>query len=76
MATITFTIDNDRVQSIIDALSYTYHIPVNDDGTPLYTGGQWAKECIRRWVVKQVARYNQTQAQRLVEYIEDDTLLS
>jgi len=83
MAIITFTIDNQKVQRISDAIKGLYPIPqinVGTDEEPVweneYTDNQWAKEKIRRWVIKQVARYEQKLAVNAIKYKEDNSLLT
>lgn len=70
MATITFTIDDNKISGIINAFVYLYP---KDDG---YTDAAWTKECIRRWVIKQVARSNMKKDIDQCLYSEDNTLLS
>jgi len=51
MADITFTIPDDKLQRVKDAIEYAYPIPKNQDGvTPQFTQAAWAKECIRRLI--------------------------
>lgn len=90
MATVTFNIPNDRLPLIITAFKSVYPIPLINVGTvenPIwenqFTDNQWAKECIRRWVIKTIARYNYQQEQKAIEaqfddivYQEDDDLLT
>lgn len=83
MATITFTIPNDKLPLIVNAMKGLYPIPVINTGTeeePVweneFTDNAWAKESIRRWIKKQVARYNQKIAQEAIVYEEDNNLLT
>jgi len=82
MTQITFTINNEKVLRITNAMKGLYPIPTINTGTeeePVweneFTDNAWVKESIRRWVKKQVARYEQKIAQDEIIYQEDDTLL-
>lgn len=75
MVIIKFNVDDSKIANIIEAMVGLYPIPYIDE-VPQFTEAQWAKECIRRWVIKQVARYNQLRAIKDCTYAEDDTLLS
>lgn len=74
MATIVFTIDNGKIQRIKDALAGLYPIPGGEN--PLFTKTEWAKECPRRWLIKQVARYEQRIAMDEIPYNEEDDLVT
>ena len=74
MATITFTIDNGKIARITEALENLYPIPT-ENGNPQYTPSQWAKECTRRWIIKQVARYEKRKAMDAIPYNEEDGLI-
>lgn len=82
MAQITFTIDNEKIERVKDALAGLYPIPNIPDpanpfqGIPQFTKTQWAKECIRQWIVRQVARWEQSQAQKKIAYNEENDLVS
>ena len=82
MAVISFTISDAKVARVADALSGLYPIPTIPDPEnpmhfiPEFTKNQWAKECVRRWIIKQVARWEQSQAQKAIVYNEDNELVS
>lgn len=78
MSTITFTIDNGKIERIKAALKGLYPIPMTNTEPyiPLFTDSEWAKECVRRWIIRQVARYEQLQGQEAIVYSEDDTLIT
>ena len=83
MATIVFTIPNDKLDKIKDALKGLYPIPRINNGTeeepdmqPEFTDGQWAKECVRRWIVRQTARFEQREAVDAIAYSEEDNLIT
>lgn len=73
---ITFTVDNAKVDRVINAMEGLYPIPTDESGTPLFTPTQWAKESIRRWIRNQVARWEQRVAIKAVEFTPDDTLVT
>lgn len=91
MVNIIFTIPNEKIPRIREAMVGLFKIPrISDpswvdpeDGSkaPIineFTDNQWAKESIRRWVIKQVRRWEHAQAtQTAIEsVVEDNTLLS
>lgn len=83
MATLSFSVPDAKVGIIKEAMIGLYPIPkinVGTDDNPVweneYTEKQWIKESIRRWIIKQVARYQQKAAQQAIEYTEDDSILS
>ena len=82
MATITFNIENGRIERIKDSLAGLYPIPTIDDPEnegetiPEFTENQWAKECVRRWMIKQVARWEQKVAKEAIAYTEEDNLIT
>jgi hypothetical protein len=76
MATISFNINDDKLPIIVEALCDLYPIPKNSSNQFLFTPNQWSKECIRRWIIKQVARYNQSKIISTAVYNEIDDLLS
>ena len=82
MATISFTIDNGKIERIKDALAGLHTIPSIEDPEnpgqyiPEFTTTQWAKECTRRWIIKQVARYEQKIAKEAILYNEENDLIT
>ena len=65
-----------------DAIAGLYPIPQLNKGTekesvmePEFTKNQWVTEYMRRHLIKQVARYEQQQAQVAVTYNEEDDLV-
>lgn len=83
MATLSFTVPDAKVDIIKEAMIGLYPIPKINTGTednPVweneFTDNKWIKESIRRWIIKQVARYKQKSAQQAITYTEDDSLLS
>lgn len=80
MATISFTIPNEQIDRVRTALKGLYPIPTTTDEetgetTPDFTDAQWGKECIRRWVIKQVKRYEEIQAKQAVDITVEDSLV-
>jgi len=81
MATITYTIADAKIGRVADALAGLYPIPLIPDPQqpgqqiPQFTKNQWAKECIRRWVIKQVARWKQITDQAAIQYNEENDLV-
>jgi len=76
MAQITFNVPADKVQRVIDMLKHYFPVPVDGAGDPQFTDQEWAKESIRRWLVKQVQRYERQQQIGQVSVDLDDDLLS
>jgi len=83
MPRISFDITDEKLKKFETAMAGLYPIPSVNNGTeeepdmrPKFTDSQWAKECLRRWVVRQVARYEQKTAIDAIAYSEDNDLLS
>ena len=64
---IIFTIPNEKLQRIVDAMSGIYPMPFLVDvedpespGTPEFSPQQWTKERVRRFIIDTVHRYEQT----------------
>lgn len=68
MAQINFTIPDDKIQTVIDAMKWV------TPKEPGYTDNQWAKEAVRRWVVTQVENYQQFLAAQAIT--PDNTIIS
>jgi hypothetical protein len=82
MAQIIFNIEDTKIERIKNALVGLYPIPSIEDPEnpgqfiPEFTENQWAKESVRRWIVKQVARWEQKQAMDAIAYNEEDDLIT
>jgi len=83
MATITFTIPDDKIQRVVNAMKGLYPIPMINNGTvenpnlvPEFTDSQWAKERVRRFIRDTVARYEQRVAIESVKYTPDNDIAS
>ena len=72
MAEIRFTVPDDKLPRIVAAMKGLYH---NNDGL---TDSQWAKEAVRRMVVRDVQRWEQRLATAVAMKVipEDNELLS
>ena len=67
--------DSSNEQRIIDAMKGLYPIPIIDD-IPEFTDTQWAKESLRRLVVRDVKRWENKVAIESVSVSADDSLIS
>ena len=82
MATITFTIPEDKLPRIVAALKGLYPIPTIEDPEnegetiPEFTDNEWAKESVRRWIRNQVARYEQNVAKGAISFTPEDDIVS
>jgi hypothetical protein len=73
---LKFQIDDAKVPRIIEAMAGLYPIPdENKDGTPDFTPAQWGKECIRRWIYTQVARYETAKARQAINVPAESDLV-
>ena len=75
MVQITFTIDDAKIPRIISAMKGMYPIPKDSNGNPLFTDEQWAKVAIRRWIVNQVALWEQQVAIEAIVFSPDNGLI-
>ena len=80
---ITFTIPENKVQRVINAMKGLYPIPQINNGTEEtpnweneFTDGQWAKESVRRLVIREVKRYETKKAYEQVAVELDDEIIS
>lgn len=73
---ISFDIPDPKVQRVIDAIKYFYPIPLDADGSPLFTDGQWAKEAIRRHLISLDRRYRVVTERNIISINLDDNLVS
>jgi len=79
MVTISFTVPADKIQDIINAMKGLYPIPTSIvDGGPVndFTDSAWAKESIRRLVVRDVRRYKQREAIDNLNIVADDGIIA
>ena len=81
MADINFTIPDGKIAKVVDAMKGLYQIPTIDDpqnpgqNIPQFTDNAWAKEVVRKFIVQQVARWEQVKAQRAIQFTPDDTIV-
>ena len=75
---ITFTIPDPKVARVIDAVKGLFPVPEDENGVPLFTDAQWAKEKIRRHIVSTVHRYELKVAQDTARdsVLPDDNIVS
>ena len=65
---ITFTIENGKAVRLKNALCGLFPVPQitdpkdDDKMIPEFTEAQWAKECVRRYLIKQVSRWERRKA--------------
>lgn len=91
MAEINFTIPNDKLPRIVEAMKGFYPIPMIDNPEfdseqeesetnlrliPEFTDNQWAKEAVRRLVVNTVKRYETKQLKDAASVENDDSIIS
>ncbi|MDD4050219.1 MAG: hypothetical protein PHX47_04420 [Candidatus ainarchaeum sp.] len=85
---VKVTVPDAKVQKVVEAFKNLYPIPQIPDPSwvdpkdnslpprvPKFTDAQWVKECVKTWVVSQVARYEQIKAQQAIKFQPDDTLV-
>jgi hypothetical protein len=57
-AEIRFDIPDAKLPRVVGAMKGMFEIPdANGDGIPDFTDSQWAKECVRIWIIQIVRRY-------------------
>ena len=90
MAQITLTIPDEKLQDVIDAIIHKFRIPqitnpafITVEATPdeeprinEFTDAQWAKEALRREVVKAVKDHKTYKAIKALDIQSDDTTVS
>ena len=73
---ITFTIPDAQLPRVIAAMKWRSQIPEDENGMPLFTDGQWAKESMRRYIISRVKRYESYLAQQAAEVPEDNSIVT
>ena len=81
---LTFTIPDTQAQRIIDTMKNLYAIPQVpvDPIDPSkgmknqFTDAQWAKECVRRWIVEQVQKWENQKEIVKVVVAKDDSIIN
>jgi len=74
MVKVNIDVPNDKVQRVIDAMNRIYPIPKDIDDNPLFNETDWAKECVRRFIVRTVQRYETLKSQKENTVSQDDTI--
>lgn len=63
---MSFKIDDSKNERVKEAMAGLFPIPMIPDPDqkknkglhiPKFTKEQWARECVRQWIIKQVSRY-------------------
>jgi len=70
MANVTVTVPDGKVAEVIEAFEFAFAQAPGET----FTGAQWVRECLRRFVVKTHRRYKLHQAETAVT--GDDTIAS
>jgi hypothetical protein len=78
---IKFTIPDDKVSRVVNAICGLYPIPTETNPetkiiTPLFTANQWAREVIKNWIINQVAKFEYKEQQKTIVFNPDNTLIS
>ncbi len=77
---IKFTVTTENLARIKAATKGLFSIPETCDDekvcTPDFTDTQWVKEVLRRYVVHNVHRWEQTEARRQNDVAKDDNLIT
>lgn len=78
VVTIRFDIPSDKINQIVDAMSGLYPIPEDENDIPLFSRSAWAKEAVRRNVIRDVRRWQRKQATKevLSSITNDNDLLT
>ena len=78
MITIEFTIADEDISRITEAMVALYPIPMDSDMNPKFTPGQWVKERTRQFIIDTVYRAEQLDAKRQAgnAVVRDDGLAS
>lgn len=94
MATISFTVPDAQLPRIVSAMKELYDIPTIPDPewvhpggsnpatgppqVPEFTDGQWAKEAVRRMIIREVNRWERRVSSKAAEKAtpKDNALLS
>ncbi len=75
MATINFLIPDAKLQKVIDAMVWSFPIPLDKNREPMFTEAQWAKESIRRYIIDRVHKKALSDARSAVSIEKDDELV-
>lgn len=67
---LTFNVPDDKVSRVVDAMNGLYECPET------FTKAQWAKECIRQFVMKVVSRWETICAQEEAKVSIDTSIIT
>jgi len=59
---IVLEISDEKAIRLINAAKGLYKIPVDNEGKPIFTDTQWAKEKLRQFAVRMVYRWEEMEA--------------
>lgn len=77
MATITITINDAKVQKILDGIARIHPIPLTGNPpTPAFTKAQWAREFLKRKLNHIVWDQENYEAKLAVSVARDDTIVN
>lgn len=76
MATITITINDTKVQKLLDGITRVHPIPESSPGIPLFTKAQWAREYLKRKLNHLVWDQENYEAKLAVSVARDDTVVT
>lgn len=71
MVKITINILADKVSRVVDAYKGLFEIPVDEKGKPTHTDEDWAKEQIRKDVVRKVQIWEEIERKKDVIELDD-----
>lgn len=71
---VKFDIPADKIDRVIAAMKGLYPVPRDEQGEPLFTDSQWAKEAVRRFIVSTVQRYETLVAREAIVIDADNNI--
>lgn len=75
MVDVTITIPNDKLPRVRTGILTIHPIPVDEEGTPLYTEMQWIKLLIRKYLIELVHQGERKIAFDNLQILKDETLV-
>lgn len=76
MPNVKFLITDANLIRLVAAAKHFHNIPKDNEGDPLFTDEQWAKEVMRQKAISMVQQYETHIAQTAARIPSDDNLLS
>jgi len=73
---IILTISDDKKEKVLDNIASLFAIPKDQNEKERFTKEEWLKELLRKFIIQNVARAEQIEAQKAVAFILDDSLVS